>query len=279
MLAAMPKPIETGTHGGRLKLDRTGKTVKFQTCRRGAETPDKAANSRNWHEDCYNTYLTRAQGLGVAAHSQCKPVKSRGGVHNHADRESHSLSAAQVDSLKISAAHAVTIGLPFNRMITIHWQAAGVPLAGMANATGRFIHLMTKTIARHHGNTAWLWVHENGEGKGGHCHLLAHIPADLVGRITGLQKRWLRSITGNAYRARVIRSDPIGGRLGLESGNPALHTVNLAAALAYVVKGADTAAASQFNLERLEPGGMIIGKRCGTSQNIGAKARKARGCR
>jgi len=35
-------------------------------------------------------------------------------------------------------------------------------------------------------------------------------------------------------------------------------------------------AASQFGLERLEPGGRIIGKRCGTSQNIGAKARKAK---
>lgn len=28
-------------------------------------------------------------------------------------------------------------------------------------------------------------------------------------------------------------------------------------------------------LERLEPGGLIIGRRCSTSQNIGAKARKA----
>jgi len=34
-----------------------------------------------------------------------------------------------------------------------------------------------------------------------------------------------------------------------------------------------TEAASQFALERLEAGGRIIGKRCGTSQNIGAKAR------
>ena len=34
---------------------------------------------------------------------------------------------------------------------------------------------------------------------------------------------------------------------------------------AYVLKGASPEAASQFGLERLEPGGRIIGKRCGTS--------------
>ena len=74
----------------------------------------------------------------------------------------------------------------------------------------------------------------------------------------------------------MIHSKPIGGRLGLEAGNPDLHEINLEAALAYVLKGASSEAASQFGLERLEPGGRIIGKRCGTSQNIGAKARKSK---
>jgi hypothetical protein len=146
----------------------------------------------------------------------------------------------------------------------------------MAKATGRFLDLMTRALARHGGATAWLWVHENGDRKGGHCHLLAHVCPDRVARITRLQRGWLRRITGGAYRARVIRSKPIGGRLGLEMGNPDLHAVNLGEALSYVLKGACPAAAAQFGLDRLEPGGRIIGKRCGTSQNIGAKARKAK---
>ena len=103
--------------------------------------------------------------------------------------------------------------------------------------------------------------------------MLAHVPAGCVKDLTGKSKRWLRTITGKPYRARVILSKPIGGRLGLEAGNPELHAINLEAALAYVCKGASPEAASQFGLERLEPGGRIIGKRCGTSQNIGAKAR------
>ena len=56
----------------------------------------------------------------------------------------------------------------------------------------------------------------------------------------------------------------------------AKHSVNLNAAIAYVLKGANQKAASEFGLSALKPGGRIIGKRCGTSQNIGAKARKER---
>jgi hypothetical protein len=159
-------------------------------------------------------------------------------------------------------------------MITIHWEAAGVPLDGMAKATGRFIDLMTKTIVRHGGKTAWLWVHEGGEKKGGHCHLLAHVPGDLMPTMTKLQRGWLRRITNRPYKASVIRSRPIGGRLGVETANPALHASNLEVALAYLLKGADPAAAERYGLERKEHGGLVIGKRCGTSQNIGAKARK-----
>ena len=152
-----------------------------------------------------------------------------------------------------------------------------MPLDKMARATGRFLDLLGKTLARHGSRTAWLWVHENGEEKGGHCHILIYVPPDLVPRLTGLQKGWLRLITGKAYRRRVIYSKPIGGRLGLEVTNPDLHAVNAKVALAYALKGADPQAASQFGLMRLEPGGRVIGKRCGTSQNIGVKARRSGG--
>lgn len=201
---------------------------------------------------------------------------TRGGARNRADRVSHALNPSQVASLIAARLYADTIGLPLNRMITIHWQAADVALACMPKATGRFTDLMAKTIARHGCKTAWGWVHENSGVKGGHCHLLAHVPADLVSLVTDLQRGWLRRITGKKYRARVILSKPVGGRLGLEVGNPSLHAVNLDVALAYVLKGASPEAASLFDLKLLESGGCVIGKRCGTSQNIGAKARKAK---
>jgi hypothetical protein len=216
---------------------------------------------------CAVNYLTS----GVAA--LFASTTGRGGARNRADRESHGLTAAQIANLKAAERHADKIGLPFTRMITIHWEAAGVPLAAMAKATSHFTDLMYKAFARHGSRTAWTWTHESCGAKGGHCHLLAHVPAALVPRLTGLQRGWLRRITGKPYRARVILSRPIGGRLGLESRAPDLHAINLGAALAYILKGASPQAALQFGLERLEPGGLVIGKRCGTSQNIGRAAR------
>ena len=267
--AAMPKPPQSARHGGALKLHRD---CGFGGVSIAPLHPPPSANPpivQNGTALAIN-YLTS----GVAALSASST--GRGGARNRADRESHALTAAQIGNLKAAERHAEKIGLPFTRMISIHWQAAGVPLAGMAKATYRFTDLMAKALARHGSRTAWLWTHESGYGKGGHCHLLAHVPADLVPVVTALQRGWLRRITGQPYRARVIHSKPIGGRLGLEAGNPDLHAVNLEAALAYVLKGASPEAASQFGLERLEPGGRVIGKRCGTSQNIGAKARKAK---
>jgi len=96
----------------------------------------------------------------------------------------------------------------------------------------------------------------------------------MVPIITKLQRGWLQRITGHSYRAKVILSRPIGGRLGVEMTSPDLHTVNLAIALGYLLKGADDEAYRQLDLHRQEPGGLVIGKRCGTSQNIAVSSRK-----
>lgn len=198
----------------------------------------------------------------------------RGGPRNFRNRESHALTAAQVGNMIEAERYARQIALPFTRMITIHWQAAGIPLSGIGRATGRFTDLLGKFLARRGHGSAWLWVLESGIGKGGHCHMLAHVPAELIVDLLAHQRRWLRAITGRPYRARVIHSKPIGGRLGLERGNPDLHVANVKAAILYLVKGADAHAAAQFGLERRENGGVIIGKRCSVSQNINRKARR-----
>lgn len=271
--AAMPKPLDSARHGGALKLHRDCGFGEVSIAPLQPQSPASPPIVRTGTALAIN-YLTS----GVASLSASST--GRGGARNRADRESHALTAAQIANLKAAERHAEKIGLPFTRMISIHWQAAGVALAGMVKATGRFTDLMAKALARHGSATAWLWTHENvpgnGHDKGGHCHLLAHVPADLVTVVTALQRGWLRRITGQPYRARVIHSKPIGGRLGLEAGNPDLLAVNLDAALAYVLKGASPEAASRFALERLKPGGRVIGKRCGTSQNIGAKARRTK---
>ena len=94
--------------------------------------------------------------------------RGRGGARNRCNRESHALTAAQIANLRAAERHSARIGLPFTRMITIHWEAAGVPLSGMVKATGRFTDLLGKLLARHGNLSAWHWLLENGENKGGH---------------------------------------------------------------------------------------------------------------
>ena len=256
-------------HGGALKLRRGATFGEVSIAPLQPQPPANSSLAGTGTALAIN-YLT----IGVAPDMPCST--GRGGARNRADRESHTLTARQIANLSAAERHAGLIGLPFTRMITIHWEAAGVALAVMAKATGRFLDLLTRWLVRKRRRTSWIWVHENGDGKGGHCHLLVHVPADLVQELTGKVRRWLRIISGKPYRADVIHSKPIGGRLGLEAGNPDLHASNLGAALGYVLKGVESEVAAQLGLKRLEPGGRVIGKRCGTSQNIAAKARKAK---
>jgi len=201
--------------------------------------------------------------LNLSEAANCIATKGRGGARNRADRQSTALTKAQKANLRAAERHSHAISLPLTRMITIHWKAAGVPLEGMAKATGAFIDKLGKWLARRGTRTAWVWVHENTGDKCWHVHILMHIPAACVRKLPAAQKRWFKQITGRPYSSKVIRSGPIGGRLGLELSNPSLHRLNCEAALAYILKGA--------NPEK--PQGLVLGRRCSTSQNIGQKAR------
>ena len=266
-IAAMSKTPARALHGGSFETSPKRKNGEVSKAPLNTET---IANLLI--QQVGTPIATNNLTIGVAGHLPCSTNK--GGARKRADRTSDALTMAQIANLAAAERHSRAIGLQFTRMITIHWQAAGVALGDMVKATGRFLDLLTKALARNKSKTAWLWTLENGDRKGGHCHLLVHVPAALVSLLTRLQKGWLRRITGKAYRGRVIHSKPIGGRLGLETGNPKLHAVNLADAFGYILKGANSEAAAKFGFTRLESGGRIIGKRCGTSQNIGAKALK-----
>ena len=87
------------------------------------------------------------------------------------------------------------------------------------------------------------------------------------------QQRWLRAITGEKYRRNTIRTVPIGGSKRAVHSTPLAYDQNLRAVIGYVLKGALSPVARQLGLARLEGGGLVIGKRASTSQNIGRAAR------
>lgn len=199
------------------------------------------------------------------------PARRWGGSRNSASRTSDSLSLDQAANIIEAAQFAAAAGVPFNRHLTIHWQQAGIADERAAWATGRFLKLAGDWIATAGDRFSWAWVRENGDRKGSHAHILLHLPAPT--RIGGMQRRWLRLITGLAYSASTIKTGRIGGTAGAAQSAPAAYEVNLAAVVRYILKGACPAAARKLGLERLEAGGRIIGKRAATSQNIGRAAR------
>lgn len=198
----------------------------------------------------------------------------RGGARNSASRRSFAITAEQVSNLRAAVVYAGQIGLPLNRFITIHWKSAGIALGGMVKATGHFLDLITKALARQRQPTAWIYVHENGECEGWHCHLLAHVPPNLVRAITDRQRGWLRTITGQGYRAQSMHSVPVGYKLGLELNAPDRYASHLEVVVAYMLKQAADEAALHFQHFEQTPPGLVMGKRAGTSQNIGARARR-----
>lgn len=266
-VAAITKQRSCALHGGTFETSPNGKKGEVSLVRGPLDSGGKRALSGNG-----TGRAIRYSNSSVAVKSADRP--RRGGARNRKDRRSEGLSGAQLDALIAAKRHANAIGLPFTRMVTIHWEEAGLLLHDMPLATGQFIDRLKKTLERHGSQTAYLWTHEGGATKGGHCHLLIHVPAGLVSKVLKLQRGWLRKITGKPYRKTVIVSRPIGKRLGLEASNPADHAVNLEVAFGYVCKAASQADLDARGIVRQhEPGGLVIGKRCGTSQNIAHKAR------
>ncbi|WP_353200507.1 hypothetical protein [Sandarakinorhabdus sp.] len=196
------------------------------------------------------------------------------------------ISLQQARGLVAAAAHAERIGLPPNRLVTLHWAALGLGDDLAAAAIGRVLKLWREALAERGLPFACVWARENDDGdasKGSHVHILAHVPAAAGPGFMRRLRGWARlaaggridrrrgRIDGPAYVAGAVNTRRIGGRLVVAQG---VHEANLAAALGYLLKGADEATAAALGLTRREPGGRLTGKRVGWSENIGAKARR-----
>ena len=202
--------------------------------------------------------------IGCAPSPRVPHFARHGGARNSASRTSDYLTPRKVLDLLAAAHRARDLGLPLNRHITVHWEAAGVPDSRAMAATTAFLKSLRDWLGA---ETAYLWTRENGDGKGSHVHILAHLPAGR--RWHGARgRRWIERISGKPYIAGVIKTRRIGG-----AGEPGgeLYAANLAAVLAYAMKGVEPGAAAALAIEH-EAGGRIIGKRCGRSRNIGPDA-------
>ena len=192
-----------------------------------------------------------------------------GGARNRADRTSEYLTRRQCVGLIAAARRAESIGLPFNRHWTIHYERAGVAEIDAARFIGRLLKLAGDYARRHHNKIAATWVRENGDGKGGHVHMLLHLAAGL--NLRGRTSHWVR-LAGGTRCARVSRVRSIGHSLRSADNGGEDYQHNAGAVLAYILKGADAETGAALGLERYGERGLIVGKRCGRTQNIGQRA-------
>jgi len=170
-----------------------------------------------------------------------------------------------------TATFAERIGLPFNRHWAVHYEMAGIAEHDGAAFVGRLLSLVRKHVRRAGGELAALWARENGEGKGGHVHILLHVPAPLTLRNQTL--RWIKAAGGNpVFRVSKVRT--VGGVLSAATAGGAHYRANANVVLAYLVKAASPETGRVLDLPRYGEGGLVTGKRIGWTQNIGETARR-----
>lgn len=197
--------------------------------------------------------------------------RSWGGARNRADRVSWHLSQGQAVKLIEAASNAELNRLRFNRHWTVHYERAGIAESDGARFIGHLLKLASAQARRDGGQMAAIWVRENGEGKGGHVHIMLHLPAGT--HLRNRTRRWIVA-AGGKYRARVSRVNSIGGRLSFAElgGDPMSdqhYRANAEAVLRYLLKYGNVGAGEALGLARFGEAGKVIGKRCGFTQNIG----------
>jgi hypothetical protein len=210
-----------------------------------------------------------------------------GGSRNRADRASLHLSRRQVEAMLAATLHAQNIGLAFNRHWTVHYEAAGIAERDGAGFIRRLLRLASKQVRRDGGEIAALWARENGDGKGGHVHILMHLPIGMT--LRNRTRRWIVA-AGGTYARRASRASRVRSIAGMREnegigdcdGDCATlsnltisehYRANADAVLAYLLKGASEHTGKALALPRYGEGGPIIGKRAGWTQNIGRAAR------
>jgi len=229
-----------------------------------------------WHLKGLPELPKQAAYKSVVSLSGGPRIFQRGGARTHLARATGALSDRDVANLCQAISRAGDLGVPLNRMVTIHWERAGIaPGPAVATATAQFLKNTGDLVRRWGHAFAYVWIRENDQGdgsKGDHVHILCHVPP---GRSLGtVQRGWIKRITRSKYRAHVIDTRRIGGTANVAATNPDLYAVNLIAAAEYVLKGIRYETAAGLGLARWGDGGRVVGKRIGVSRTLSVGVRK-----
>lgn len=176
-------------------------------------------------------------------------------------RQSHFIRRQQATNFAPAIRLAEKIGLPLNRFITINFthtecteDAVSVAFAQLrSNHFGPWLRRPSRKSRAQPTRAAFIWVIENTNAHVA-VHWLVHVPDN---RLADLQARlpiWLAKVTGGLHCAEsAINIKPAHTPLGARK---------------YMLKGIDPAFADFYRIQHI-PQGLVYGKRCGFSQNLG----------
>lgn len=192
-----------------------------------------------------------------------------GGARNNGKKPSWNLSLQNCLDLIAAGNFADVSGLRFNRHWTVHYEKAGIAEHDATRFIGRLLKLAGDYARRHGGRLAAIWVREGGEGKGGHVHILIHLSTGLT--MKGRTRRWVQ-LAGGRCIAKVSRVRPIGGSILAAEGDGEHYQHNAAIVRRYLLKNVEEADGADLGLKLRGQSGLVIGKRCGWTQNVGVKS-------
>jgi len=178
-------------------------------------------------------------------------------------RGTNHISPCQADSIIEAARYAGEIGLLPNAHCTIMWNGTGAFTDTDGKLLAKVREGLNKALARRGIQFAAVWVREARPHKGEHAHMVFHLPS-----------KW-RKAGRRAEIERVIERlvDRHGGGL---YGDWTVDLRNCNGDVRYLLKGGTREVRSKYKVKRkFAPSqGIIFGKRCGATQNIGPKSRE-----
>jgi hypothetical protein len=205
------------------------------------------------------------QHLSVVCPFPAQPSRQRKPRGNYRTRGTKYISATQAANIVEAVAFAKSIGVPLVAHLTIHWSGT---VAFDDHDGTRFAKVrkgLSKVLLRRGIPVAWVWCREcKAHTDIVHSHLLFHLPAEhrsgpkleeMKAHLVRLVDRHGDGIFGEFAVRLVIWPDPDGF---------------------YLIKGGGPLVWKQFPRIRKDwrtSQGIIHGKRCGSTENIGKAAR------
>jgi hypothetical protein len=215
------------------------------------------------------THQQIASGSIPDGPSNCFPFQGHPGHLAEASPETgNQLVTRHVRQLVNAGAYAASIGSPFTAHVTLHLRLAECfsPETWAAYQTD-LLEKMSRWLTRNGISVAFAWVRENGPVKGEHLHLLLHLPQPMWGAF----KRFMLKAGG------FTPADASGEAIRISGGRFGMYAETMRAGAArYILKSLSPTTCNALGI-RHKPTLPVPVKRCGASDTIGPKARKAAG--